>query len=49
MARTAAEVFKSHGDLGVVGRWADEVVEGKVTDFWRAIFGGFTPILNTSV
>ena len=37
LAETAAEVFKAHGALSVVECWGDDVPDGKVTDFKRAV------------
>lgn len=36
-ARAAAEVFKSHGAQKCVDAWGDDVPEGQVTDFRRAV------------
>ena len=36
-AETAAKLFKQWGALRVVETWADDVPEGKVTDFYRAV------------
>ncbi|GGY44738.1 DUF1428 domain-containing protein [Parvularcula lutaonensis] len=33
----AAEVFRKHGALAVTENWADDVPEGKQTDFHRAV------------
>lgn len=37
MAAEAWEMFKAHGALRVVEAWGDEVPEGKLTDFRRAV------------
>jgi len=37
LARKAAEVFLEYGALRVVEAWGDDVPEGKVTDFGRAV------------
>ena len=37
MARKAADVFKEYGAIRVVEAWGDEVPEGEVTDFRRAV------------
>ena len=37
MAEKAAGVFREHGALRVVEGWGDDVPEGKVTDFFRAV------------
>jgi uncharacterized protein YbaA (DUF1428 family) len=37
MAEKAAEKFKSYGALRVVEAWGDDVPEGKVTDYRRAV------------
>jgi uncharacterized protein YbaA (DUF1428 family) len=36
-AAEAAKMFKQWGALRVVETWADDVPEGKVTDFYRAV------------
>jgi uncharacterized protein YbaA (DUF1428 family) len=36
-ANTLDPVFKEYGALAVVECWADDVPEGKVTDFYRAV------------
>ncbi len=36
-ARMAAAVFHDHGALRVVETWGDDVPEGKLTDFRRAV------------
>lgn len=40
MAEDAWRMFKGHGALRVVEAWADDVPEGKVTDFRRAVKAG---------
>jgi len=37
LATTAATVFKDNGAIRVVEAWADDVADGKVTDFKRAV------------
>ena len=37
MAQKAATVFKDHGALRVVEAWGDDVPDGKVTDYKRAV------------
>lgn len=37
MARQAAAVYRDHGALQVVETWGDDVPEGKLTSFWRAV------------
>ena len=37
MATKAAEVFKEYGAIRVVEAWGDDVPDGKVTDFRRAV------------
>lgn len=37
MAATAAAIFRDHGALHVVECWGDNIPEGKVTDFRRAV------------
>lgn len=37
MARKAADVFLEHGAVRVVEAWGDDVPEGKLTDFRRAV------------
>jgi uncharacterized protein YbaA (DUF1428 family) len=37
MARNASNVFKEYGALRVVEAWGDDVPDGKVTDFRRAV------------
>lgn len=37
LAILAAEVFKSHGATQIVEAWADDVPDGKVTDFKMAV------------
>lgn len=37
MARECAEIFLDHGALRVVDAWGDDVPEGKLTDFHRAV------------
>jgi uncharacterized protein YbaA (DUF1428 family) len=37
LAARAAEVFRAHGALQVVEAWGDDVPDGKVTDFRRAV------------
>ena len=36
-ARAAAEVFKAHGAVKCVDAWGDDVPDGQVTDFRRAV------------
>ncbi len=36
-AGTAAEIFRDHGATRVVEGWADDVPDGKITDFRRAV------------
>ncbi|HYE43785.1 MAG TPA: DUF1428 domain-containing protein [Caulobacteraceae bacterium] len=36
-ARLCAEIFREFGATGVVENWGDDVPEGKVTDFRRAV------------
>ena len=36
-AEKAAPIFKEHGAIRVVEGWADDVPDGKVTDFRRAV------------
>jgi uncharacterized protein YbaA (DUF1428 family) len=37
MAQNASAVFKEYGALRVVEAWGDDVPDGKVTDFRRAV------------
>ena len=37
LAARAAEIFKEHGALRVVECWGDDVPDGKLTDFRRAV------------
>ena len=37
LAETAAAIFKEHGALRIVECWGDDVPDGKVTDFKRAV------------
>ena len=37
MCARAAEVFKEHGAIKLVECWGDDVPDGKVTDFRRAV------------
>jgi uncharacterized protein YbaA (DUF1428 family) len=37
MAARAAPIFREHGATRVVEAWGDDVSEGKVTDFFRAV------------
>ena len=37
MAAQAASVFREHGALHIVEAWEDDVPDGKVTDFRRAV------------
>jgi len=37
LANVAATVFKEHGALRVVEAWGEDVSDGKVTDFKRAV------------
>ena len=37
IAATAAAIFREHGALHVVEAWGDDVPDGKVTDFRRAV------------
>lgn len=37
MCEAAAKVFLDHGALQVVENISDDVPDGKVTDFWRAV------------
>lgn len=39
-AETAADVLRDHGALRVVEGWGDDVPDGKVTDFRRAVAAG---------
>ena len=37
MAAMAAPIFKEHGAIRVVEAWGDDIPDGKVTDFRRAV------------
>jgi uncharacterized protein YbaA (DUF1428 family) len=37
MAKQAAPIFAEHGGLGLVECWGDDVMDGKVTDFRKAV------------
>jgi uncharacterized protein YbaA (DUF1428 family) len=37
LAEAAASIFKDHGALGVVECWGDDVPEGKLTSFSKAV------------
>lgn len=37
MARAAAPIFMEHGAIRVVETWSDNIEDGKVTDFKRAV------------
>jgi uncharacterized protein YbaA (DUF1428 family) len=37
MAAKAAPIFREHGAIRVVEAWGDDVSEGKVTDYFRAV------------
>lgn len=37
LANTALPLFKRYSALRVVENWGDDVPEGKLTDFWRAV------------
>jgi uncharacterized protein YbaA (DUF1428 family) len=37
VAEAAAEIFREHGALAVVECWGDDVPDGQVTDFRRAV------------
>lgn len=37
VSQGAAAVFKKHGALAITENWADDVPEGKLTDFHRAV------------
>jgi uncharacterized protein YbaA (DUF1428 family) len=40
LAALAAGIFKEHGALQVVEAWGDDVPDGKLTDFRRAVQAG---------
>jgi uncharacterized protein YbaA (DUF1428 family) len=37
MAKITAPIFREHGAIRIVECWADEIPDGKVTDFKRAV------------